>query len=202
MRPFVLFLTLMLSACAFDDSAGGAALSGTSRITITAQGPLVGQSTNGMMMAVGFGGANTGGGDNIAGTGTGGTVRVQANAGTVITLPLDTQGNGVRLFARGFGGDALAGGTGGFGQGGLAVLDANGGQIFGRLLTPSSYWMAFAPSAQTRPEVQAFVQWVTEQAELTCNTIGASRPDLPSGDADTAAPDYIDLDAAATPQRA
>lgn len=68
----------------------------------------------------------------------------------------------------------------------------------GRLLTPSSYWMVVANSAQTRPEVQAFVQWVAEQAELTCNAIGASRPELPvPGGADAPALDYIEPAAAA-----
>jgi len=73
----------------------------------------------------------------------------------------------------------------------------------GRLLSPCTYWMVTAPNVQTRPEVQAFVQWVAEQAELTCNTIGASRPETPlSGGADAQPLAYSEADAAAAPQRA
>lgn len=67
----------------------------------------------------------------------------------------------------------------------------------GRLLSPCGYWMLVATSAQARPEVQAFVQWIAEQAELTCDTIGASRPDSHPGGADAATLGYIEPDAAA-----
>ena len=57
-------------------------------------------------------------------------------------------------------------------------------------------------AAQLAPD-DAFVQWVAEQAELTCDTIGASRPDTPIPAAADGAPlAYSEQDAAAAPQRA
>ncbi|HEY9105170.1 MAG TPA: LysR substrate-binding domain-containing protein [Roseateles sp.] len=37
----------------------------------------------------------------------------------------------------------------------------------GRLTSPYAYWLVPAPAATTRPEVQAFVDWVREQAAIT-----------------------------------
>jgi LysR family transcriptional regulator, glycine cleavage system transcriptional activator len=37
----------------------------------------------------------------------------------------------------------------------------------GRLTSPYAYWLIPAPSAASRPEVQAFSDWVREQAAIT-----------------------------------
>jgi len=43
----------------------------------------------------------------------------------------------------------------------------------GRLTSPYAYWLVPAPAAATRPEVQAFADWVREQAAITRDQLAA-----------------------------
>lgn len=80
-------------------------------------------------------GANTNGGDGVGGSGRGGEVGLFARAGGSIALPTDPLADpnsigAIQLSTRGIGGgSSTEGGTGGFGRGGGATIEADGGTI-------------------------------------------------------------------------
>ncbi|HEX8442322.1 MAG TPA: hypothetical protein VF631_01610 [Allosphingosinicella sp.] len=82
----------------------------------------------------GRGGNNTGGGDGIAGKGTGGTARVLALAGSTVrtaaSVATDVSTGSLLAGVSGNGGTNVSGQRGGDGQGGTVVIGANGGTLF------------------------------------------------------------------------
>uniref|UniRef100_UPI000A395039 beta strand repeat-containing protein n=1 Tax=Erythrobacter donghaensis TaxID=267135 RepID=UPI000A395039 len=100
-----------------------------------------------ILNADGFGGS-TNGGDGFGGDGNGGTIRLRAEAGGGIELPLDPAADigaipVITLTARGFGGSSsVEGGTGGLGGGGFAEILADGAGS--RIITGQTVFTVFS----------------------------------------------------------
>ncbi|QDH35703.1 hypothetical protein [Porphyrobacter sp. YT40] len=100
-----------------------------------------------ILNADGFGGG-TNGGNGVGGDGFGGSIRLAADAGGAIALPLNPGGApgsiaAITLSARGFGGiSSVEGGSGGAGGGGFGQIEADGAGS--RIITGQTIFTVFA----------------------------------------------------------
>ncbi|WAC23145.1 hypothetical protein [Blastomonas sp. SL216] len=101
---------------------GGDGIGGNASISQNTGGQ-ISITGNAFVAATGTGDNNSGGGDGIAGNGTGGDVRIAVNDRSITIT-----GNAV-TDARGFGGNSIGGIRGGNGTGGLANLGAGAGTL-------------------------------------------------------------------------
>lgn len=113
-----------------DGADGGDGFGGNVSISQDSQG-IINVAANAILNASGTGAANLGGGDNIAGNGTGGDARIAVNSAGA--MPGDISifiGGEAIINATGTGGDASNGGIrGGDGLGGLGNLGAANGRL-------------------------------------------------------------------------